>query len=207
MIVSPYHVWVHSTAVYGPFSACCWWPALGVWASRPPWLRIWSELPQHPYCCSVTTHPLGNPVMNVCDMKIVETSNKTFTGNFQMYGKQRTDKDVSKQDVLVNINAAKSKTPIFRKKENVKNTLCQYPGIWKKEFIRTIFMSKIKECLWNTTVCPGGNKGEKAIFSFKVKVKVTRSLTLVSFERASLVEYACQIWSQYLLRFKSYSGG
>ena len=34
---------------------------------------------------------------------------------------------------------------------------------------------------------PGGNKVEKAIFSFKVKVKVTRSLTLVSFERASLV--------------------
>ena len=32
---------------------------------------------------------------------------------------------------------------------------------------------------------PGGNKVEKAIFSFKVKVKVTRSLTLVSFERAS----------------------
>ena len=26
---------------------------------------------------------------------------------------------------------------------------------------------------------PGGNKVEKAIFSFKVKVKVTRSLTLV----------------------------
>ena len=54
---------------------------------------------------------------------------------------------------------------------------------------------------------PGGNKVEKAIFSFKVKVKVTRSLTLVSFERASLVEYACQIWSLYLLRFKSYSEG
>ena len=46
---------------------------------------------------------------------------------------------------------------------------------------------------------PGGNKVEKAIFSFKVKVKVTRSLTLVSFGRASLVEYACQIWSLYLL--------
>ena len=40
---------------------------------------------------------------------------------------------------------------------------------------------------------PGGNKVQKAIFSFKVKVKVTRSLTLVSFERVSLVEYACQI--------------
>ena len=28
---------------------------------------------------------------------------------------------------------------------------------------------------------PGGNKVQKAIFSFKVKVNVTRSLTLVSF--------------------------
>ena len=54
---------------------------------------------------------------------------------------------------------------------------------------------------------PGGNKVEKAIYSFKVKVNVARSLTLVSFERASLVEYACQIWSLYLLRFKSYSEG
>ena len=52
---------------------------------------------------------------------------------------------------------------------------------------------------------PGGNKVEKAIFSFNVKVKVTRSL--VSFERASLVEYACQIRSLDLLRFKSYSEG
>ena len=40
---------------------------------------------------------------------------------------------------------------------------------------------------------PGCNKVQKAIFSFKVEIKVTRSLTLVSFERASLVEYACQI--------------
>ena len=37
------------------------------------------------------------------------------------------------------------------------------------------------------------NKVQKAIFSFKVKVKATRSLTLVSFDRKSLVEYACQI--------------
>ena len=60
---------------------------------------------------------------------------------------------------------------------------------------------KIKVCLWNTDA-PGGNKVKKAIFSFKVKVKVKRSLTLVSFERVSLVEYACQIWSLYLLRLK-----
>ena len=54
---------------------------------------------------------------------------------------------------------------------------------------------------------PGSNKDQKAILSFKVKVKVIRSLTLMSFERVSLVEYECQIWSQYLLRFKSYSEG
>ena len=38
-------------------------------------------------------------------------------------------------------------------------------------------------------------KSKKLFFSFKVKVKVTRSFTLISFERVSLVEYACQIWS------------
>ena len=54
---------------------------------------------------------------------------------------------------------------------------------------------------------PGGNKVQKAILSLNVKVKVTRSLTLVSFERASLEEYAYQIWSLYLLRFKGYSEG
>ena len=36
-------------------------------------------------------------------------------------------------------------------------------------------------------------KSQKADFSIKVKVKVTKSLTLVSFESASWVEYACQI--------------
>ena len=66
-----------------------------------------------------------------------------------------------------------------------------------------IFRKKIKVCLWNTVYAPGGNQVQKAIYSFKVKVKVTRSLTLVSIERASLVEYACQIWSLYLLGFKS----
>ena len=34
---------------------------------------------------------------------------------------------------------------------------------------------------------------ELATIRIKVTAKVTRSLTLVSFERVSLVEYACQI--------------
>ena len=38
---------------------------------------------------------------------------------------------------------------------------------------------------------PAATKSKKLFFSLKVKVKVTRSLTLVLFERASLVEYAC----------------
>ena len=54
--------------------------------------------------------------------------------------------------------------------------------------------AKIKECLWNTTVCPWQQQSRKSYFSFKVKVKDTKSLTLVSLERASLVEHACQIW-------------
>ena len=42
-------------------------------------------------------------------------------------------------------------------------------------------------------LCPRGNKVQKSYFRAKVKVKVTMSLTLASFERASLVEYACQV--------------
>ena len=52
---------------------------------------------------------------------------------------------------------------------------------------------------------PAATEFEKVIFGAKVKVKVTRSLTFVSFERVSLVEYACLIRSLYLLLFKSYS--
>ena len=49
-------------------------------------------------------------------------------------------------------------------------------------------------CVFETlNMPPVATKSKKAIFSAKVKVKVTSSLTLVSFERASLVEYACQI--------------
>ena len=67
---------------------------------------------------------------------------------------------------------------------------------------------EISRCVCETLqYAPGGNKFQRAIFSFKVKVKVTRSLTLVSIERASLVEYACQVWSLYLLWFKSYREG
>ena len=42
------------------------------------------------------------------------------------------------------------------------------------------------------------SKSGKTTFSMKAKVKVTRSLTLVSLEKASLVEYTYQIWSLYL---------
>ena len=49
---------------------------------------------------------------------------------------------------------------------------------------------EIKVCLWNTLPL-SATKSKKAIFNFHVKVKVTRSLTLVSFDRVSLVEYAC----------------
>ena len=45
---------------------------------------------------------------------------------------------------------------------------------------------------------PAATESKQAIFSTQVKVKVTRSSTLVSFERALLVEYACQIRSLYL---------
>ena len=52
------------------------------------------------------------------------------------------------------------------------------------------FHSKTKnEGVFVKHYAPGGNKVQKVIFSFKVKVKVTWSLVLMSFERASLKEY------------------
>ena len=50
---------------------------------------------------------------------------------------------------------------------------------------RHIFAVKKNQVVFVKHYAPGGNKIQKAIFSFKVKVKVTRSLTLVSIERAS----------------------
>ena len=57
-------------------------------------------------------------------------------------------------------------------------------------WVRTVHLAS---CLRNTYYAPAATKSKKAIFSTKVKGNVTRSLTLVSFERASLVEYACQL--------------
>ena len=62
--------------------------------------------------------------------------------------------------------------------------------------IRLIIHDKYKKsrCVCETlNMPPVATKSKKSIFSAKVKVKVTRSLILVSFERASLVEYACHI--------------
>ena len=39
---------------------------------------------------------------------------------------------------------------------------------------------------------PSSNKVKKVIFSIKVNVKVTRLLNFVSFEKASIIEYAGQ---------------
>ena len=63
------------------------------------------------------------------------------------------------------------------------------PYVWHSK-------KKIKVCLWNTDYAPPAAKKSKKSY-FRAKVKVKRSLTLVSFERTSLVEYACQIWSLY----------
>ena len=54
---------------------------------------------------------------------------------------------------------------------------------------------------------PVANKVQNLLFlGIKVMVKVTRSLTLVSSERVSLVEYACHANTEVsdLSRFKSY---
>ena len=39
-----------------------------------------------------------------------------------------------------------------------------------------------------TRYAPGSNRIQKSYFSTKAKIKITRSMTFVSFERASLVE-------------------
>ena len=55
---------------------------------------------------------------------------------------------------------------------------------------------------------PGDKKVQKKLLLVqRSQSKVARPSTLVSFERALLVEYACQIWSLYLLWLKSYSEG
>ena len=51
----------------------------------------------------------------------------------------------------------------------------------------------MREGVFVKRYAPGGNKVNISYFYTKVKVKITMSLTLVPFERASLVEYACQI--------------
>ena len=54
-------------------------------------------------------------------------------------------------------------------------------------------MEKSRGVCETLTMPPAATKSQKSIFSVKVKVKVTRSLTLMSFERASLDKYACKI--------------
>ena len=76
-----------------------------------------------------------------------------------------------------------------------------------KKFVKHKTSAKKSRCVCET-LCPRQQQSPKlAIFRIKITVKVTRSLAMVSFERVSLVEYACQIWSLYLLRFKSYGQG
>ena len=61
-------------------------------------------------------------------------------------------------------------------------------------------------CLWKTN-SPGGSKDQIGYLSIKVTTKVSRSLTLVSFDKVSVVENAWKIWSLYLWRFKRYGHG
>ena len=73
-----------------------------------------------------------------------------------------------------------------------------------RDMINIIGISFSARCVCETLPSVA-SRSEEAIFSQKVTVKITRSLTLVSLERKSLYEKACQIWSLYLFQFKSYS--
>ena len=66
-----------------------------------------------------------------------------------------------------------------------------------------------KWCLCESRMPPAATV-KIGYFSVKVTVKVTRSLTLVLFDRVLLVEYARQVWSlglsrEYVLRIPSVS--
>ena len=53
----------------------------------------------------------------------------------------------------------------------------------------------IKQDVFEKDWCPRGQQSQKRPpFSVTVKVKVTMSMSSVSFERATLVEYTKQIW-------------
>ena len=80
--------------------------------------------------------------------------------------------------------------PVFRQKGlSTRNTYMNYIS----PIINSVKVKGKNQGLFVKHYAPGGNKVQKAIFSFKVKVDVIRSLTLVSFERVSFVEYECQI--------------
>ena len=66
------------------------------------------------------------------------------------------------------------------------NNLRQWIGITRGRAMRKrgyVILVKPRCVCETLQYAPGGNKVEKASFSFQVKVKVTRSLTLVSIEK------------------------
>ena len=60
----------------------------------------------------------------------------------------------------------------------------------------TVYLHVFSKTWWKIPgdymYAPGGNKVQNLLFASRSK---SRSLTLISYGRASLVEYACQIWS------------
>ena len=81
------------------------------------------------------------------------------------------------------------------------------PSIVYFNYILDIFLSNWKQDVFVKRKCPDSHKVRNGYFYYEGPVKVTRSLTLMSIERASFAEYSCQIWSLRLLWFKSYSKG
>ena len=62
-----------------------------------------------------------------------------------------------------------------------------------KELISIMICEVKNQIMFVKHYATGVNKVQKDILSTEVEVKVTMSLTLVSFERVPLVKYACQI--------------
>ena len=71
--------------------------------------------------------------------------------------------------------------------------------------INQLISLSLAHCLWNTNA---QSKSKTGYFEdTKVTVNATRSLTFDVDWKVSLVEYACQIWSLYLLRLQSHDQG
>ena len=114
--------------------------------------------------------------MGIC--KRLSFACSIYRNNHMMKILYTYDSDVRQDNLILDFQMSNDKLFV----EQHGNMMCHLKNFFKK-----------RVCLCETRMPPAATKSKLAIFSIKVTVKVTRSLTLVSFERVSLVEYDCII--------------